>query len=132
LAIYTNYATHDDVAEYLGKTVEELPSDIIRLISRASELIHQLIKYNYISTNEDHQEAAKLATCAQVEYMQSVSEDALINPNVQSFSIGSVSMQLGQAGSRAQLSLRSKSYLNEQGLLYKGRLVDGGMRSDET
>lgn len=126
MAIYSNYATPEQVAEYLGQSIEDL-SDINRKIRRASEIIYQCVKFNYVATNSSHIEAVMLATCAQVEFMDSVSEDALINPNLQSFSIGSVSMNFAQSGnSRSLLSPRARSYLNEQGLLYTGRSLGGG------
>lgn len=120
---YIDYATTDDLEAYL--IVETLPAGSARLLARANELIHQAMLNNYISTNTDHVNAAKLAACAQVEYWQNVGETALSIGGLSSFSIGSTSMNFGQNSGNVQtspnsLSPRSKAYLNEQGLLYKG------------
>jgi len=124
MAIYTEYATEADVAEYLGITEPELPEDITRLIKRASEMIKQITLNNIVSTNADHLEAAKLATCAQIEYWDIAGENASMIRGIGNFKIGnfSVGYKGGDSGSSSDQSVapRAKMYLADQGLLYRG------------
>jgi hypothetical protein len=125
MAIYTQYATLTDLADYLCVTEQCLPLDSQRLLSRASELIKQVTLNNIVETNEKHMEAAKLATCAQVEYWQSMGETSAMSGNVKSFSIGNFSAEYDTGGSTtsgnpSQVAIRAKNYLNQQGLLYRG------------
>lgn len=121
--LYERLATAQQVSEYMAVPVEELPSDIDRVILRASERIMQMVKSNYDSLNTEHVEAVQLATCAQVEYMLTLGEALLVNPQFESFSIGKTSMSLAK-GSRGsgvvQMGQRALGYLNDQGLLYRG------------
>lgn len=118
MSIYSTYATLADLAEYLDVDINSLADTSSRLLTRASELVAQLMFDNFVPTNANHVEAAKLATCSQVEYWQSVDESVAISGNVTEFSIDNTSMKFKDNG--GQLCIRSRSYLNQQGLLYRG------------
>jgi regulation of enolase protein 1 (concanavalin A-like superfamily) len=69
MSLYADLATQQQVADYMGIDVGELPSDIDVRITRASEDITNLIHMNYDEDDDDHVEAAMFATCAQVQYI---------------------------------------------------------------
>lgn len=105
---------------YLGKTSEdELPTDSSRLITRASELITDSMFENYNSNNVNHVEAAKLATCAQVEYWIKEDESTAISGGIKSYRTGDTSIVYGD-DAMPVICQRSRNYLNKQGLLYRG------------
>lgn len=124
MALYTAYAIKSDLATFLYTTEDKLPSDSERLLMRASELVKQAVRDNLDSTlpnYTDQLEAMKLATCAQVEFWMDSGESSNIAGQVQSYSIGDVSMNFGDGiTKRGQLCIRSRGYLNDQGLLYRG------------
>ena len=132
MSIYAVYAELSDLAAYLGVAVGTLPATSTRSLTRASELVQQAMFENYDSNNADHVEAAKLATCAQVEYWGVVDESIVIGGGVQSFKVGDVTMDFGQTqvarGETNSLCQRSIAYLSQQFLLYRGlrrcRLTD--------
>jgi len=139
MAIYTTYATNADLATYLGVVVGDLPSDSQRLLNRANELVKQITLSNIDETNENHMEAAKLAVCAQVEYWQSMGETTALSGDVKSFSIGNFSVDYGGGGGSGsssntnQVASRTRNYLNQQGLLYRGvRMSDTTNLSDDS
>lgn len=118
---YPVYATTEQLATYLGMPEESLPSDSLRMLTRASELVQQATMGNVDSANADHLEAAQLATCAQVEYWMGSGEDVSKNGNFSSLSIGSFSVNYGSSvGSDRQFSPRARNYLMHAGLLYRG------------
>jgi len=124
---YPIYAVESDLLNYLGLQLsEELPADFGRLLKRASELIQYATQGNVIITLEDHLDALKQATCAQVEYWIEATENAAISGNdVDSFSLGDLSMNFGKGSSSAsstqrQLAPRARIYLLSEGLLYRG------------
>ena len=120
MAIYSVYATLADLADYLGVVESDLDSNSTRLLKRASELMQQLTQDNYDSTNDDHVEAMKLATCAQVELWQSSGEEIAINTGYKKVAIGSFSAEFDGSTSKNQVAPRTRQYLNQQGLLYRG------------
>lgn len=115
----TPYATTLDLAAYLFVEESELSTDSERLLQRASELVSSLVKRNYDSTITTHVEAAKQATCAQVEYWLSVGEDAAFSRNVQSETHSKVSTTYFAGGQR-ELAPRAYRFLLDAGLLYAG------------
>lgn len=117
------YATASDLAAYLGLTVENLPDGYERLLERASDDLYSLVRRNYDSTNADHVSALNKATCAQVEYLIATGEVSSIQGNIDSFSLGSLSMNFGAGNSfkRAEgIGPRAIKYLNNECLLYRG------------
>ena len=111
------YATIEDLLEYLDTSTS--PDGATRLLLRASELIEQAMSSNYIASNSLHVEAAKMATCAQVEHWIEIGESMAITGPIKSFGSGNLSVDFGRING-SQISPRSKNYLNNQGLLYRG------------
>lgn len=121
MGIYSQYATKENLAEFLDIVVEDLPSDSNRLLKRASEMVQQAILENYNSANTKHVEAAKLAVCSQVEYWQNMGEASSIIGTVQNFSLGSLTMNFDENKKGGNvLCDRARNFLNQQGLLYRG------------
>lgn len=113
------YATSQDIIEYTG--LATLPDDIDRQISRAEELIDEATRGNIDTDNTNHMEAAKKATCAQIEYWLSMGEDIDISKMPSNFKIGSFSMgSANQAEEYTKLAPRSRRHLLMAGLLYSG------------
>ncbi|MCX7924134.1 MAG: hypothetical protein N3B21_19320 [Clostridia bacterium] len=118
---YVAYATKTDLAAFLFTTEDKLPGDSDRLLMRASELIKQATLNNVRSDNTNHTEALKLATCAQVEFWMSAGESSNIEGKVASYSMTDVSINFGDNITKGgQICMRSRAYLNDQGLLYRG------------
>lgn len=113
---YRPYATKEDVASFLGKPVDELPANIDKLISSASDLITNTILVRIYS---GHEEALKLATCAQVEYWMETGDNENAG-QVQSYSAASVSVTFRDNGPKNPICTRARGYLNREGLLYRG------------
>ena len=121
MALYPVYATPTNLAAYLGIQEASLPQDSLRLLRRASELVSQKTLGKVDLNNPNHVEAAELATCAQVEYWMGFDESMSTTAGYKSISIGSFSVDFGdKSGKEQQLSTRSRNYLNDQGLLYRG------------
>ena len=110
----TKYATREDLKEYLELTDADLPSDIDRLLQRASELL------DYATRNRLRGgETAVKASCAQVEFWLSADESMDILGKIKSFSIGKFSLNYGDNGIPT-LAPRARRILAHAGLLYRG------------
>lgn len=109
-----SYATVDDLKEYLALTDADFPSDIKRLLLRASELLEYATK-NRLREGE----IARQATCAQVEFWLTLDESTDILGNIKSFSISKFSLDYGENG-LPTLAPRAKRTLSRVGLLYRG------------
>ncbi len=96
--------------------MEELPSQIEKLIKRASELIDYFTLNRIDNTNAEHLQAAQNAVCAQVEYWVNIDESVDIIGPLNKFRIGS----FGIDGKLNVLAPRAKRFLLSQGLLYRG------------
>lgn len=119
--MFIGYATKSDLANYMGKAEEELPSGVEILIQRASELICISMRNNYNPNNEGHVEAAKLATCSQCQDWIEREVSAVANGNMSSFSLGELSITYSDVDKYSnKLCLTSTRYLNHYHLLYKG------------
>ena len=114
------YATKDDVAMYTGKALEELPADIDRLLERASEVVDEATLGRIDPANQAHLDAARLATCAQVEYWLTAGEQGAIVGGAPRMSLGSLSVDYGSAGGPPVLAPRARRHLLNAGLLYRG------------
>lgn len=118
--------TVDDIVSYTGIGITELPSDISRIIIRATEIIEYVTLNRAMPDNDKHQRAFKNAICAQVEYWLTVGEDLDFIGNISSIMIGSFQMQLGNAdndrgmGTTSRLSPRSYQALLMGGLFNRG------------
>lgn len=113
------YATPQDLAEYLAVGVDDLPADVERLLERASEAVDYLTLGRVDPGNAEHAEAAKLATCAQVESWLETEEVGEKQGAVKRFTIGRFSMDFGDQGV-PQVAPRARRYLLLAGLLYRG------------
>lgn len=121
MSMFVDYATKADLAEYMGKKEDELPSGVEILIKRASEIIFIAMRGNYNPNNEEHVEAAKLATCAQCQDWIEREVSAVANNNVASFSLGELSITYSDVDKYSnKLSTAAVRYLNYKHLLYKG------------
>lgn len=129
------YATPQNVADYMGVPLSSLPSDIDRLIDRATDLIDYVvmnrIRLFYLNADkteiedETIREYVQKATSSQVEYYINNGEqtDESQLSGISAFRVGNFNMSLG--GSSAENSLpvlapRCKRYLFLGGLLYRG------------
>ena len=129
------YATPQNVADYMGIPLVDLPSDINRLIDRATDLVDYCVM-NRIRTfylNDDKTEIAdettreyvQKATSSQVEYYINNGEqtDEAQVTGISGFAVGNFNMQLGGNTSTQILPIvapRCKRYLFLAGLLYRG------------
>jgi len=117
------YATLSDLAEYLGVQESELDDDSQRLIFCASMLIDMYTLGRIDPNNGRHMNAAKLATCAQVEFWQATGDPLGVLSMFGSLSLGSFSASLGSTqNSLSNMPLAPRAYqaLFMEGLLYTG------------
>lgn len=81
----------------------------------------QVTMNNIDEDNEDHMEAAQLATCAQVEYWIELDESVSTAGGYKSISIGTFSVEFNELDTKSrQFSNRARNYLNQQGLVFRG------------
>lgn len=121
MSMFVEYATKNDVAEYMGKQVGEMPSGIDVLIKRASEIVCIAMRQNYDPSNEEHVEAAKLAVCAQCQNWIETEVSAVSNNNIASYSLGELSITYSDVDKYSnKLSATAVRYLNYKHLLFKG------------
>ena len=117
------YATEQDLADYLGVDIQDLPADAERLLERASEDIDYYTLERIDAENAEHLDAAKKAVCAQVEMWIEVGEETDIRGALASFSIGRWSATYASGsngGGPPKLAPRARRYLLVAGLLYRG------------
>jgi len=118
------YADAADVAEYMSVEVAALPADINRLLARASELVDYLTFSNLDVTLDAHETAARLATCAQVEFWIQVGENTDVGREIRSYTKSKVSIVFGgHPWTEKSISPRTRRYLFDAGLLYRGVTV---------
>ena len=121
MSLYSVYATTTELVTYLGIAVASLPADATGLLTRASELIKYAVIDNIDTTDDDHTEALQLSTCAQIEYWLEMGESISISSgSYKSVGIGSFSVSYTGSSASQQLAVRSRTYLQDQGLLYRG------------
>lgn len=121
MSMFVDYATKSDLAIYMGKKEDELPTGVDILIKRASELVCIAMRGNYNPKNEEHVEAAKLAVCSQCQDWIEREVSAVANNNIESFSLGELSITYSDVDKYSnKLSATSMRYLNHKHLLYKG------------
>lgn len=117
------YATLTDLAEYLGVAAGELDPGSERLLGLASRMVDHQTLGRIDANNEAHLEAAKLATCAQVEFWRETGDDTGASGAFSSLSIGAFSISRGGGSSGApnlELAPRAYQVLFMEGLLYCG------------
>lgn len=121
MSMFIEYATSADVAEYMGKTVEELPTGIEIIVKRANELIHMAMRENYNPKDEEHVELAKKAACAQCQHWIETELSPVSDNNIQSYSLGELSVTYSDVEKLSnKLCSFAMRYLNYKHLLYKG------------
>ena len=114
------YATTAELADYLGIDAADLPDDAERLLDRASDFIDYVTLSEIDTDDEDEEEAARKATCAQVEFWLTMDEDISITGPAKSFQIGNFRMEYGDAEgdtTLSQFSQRAYQYLFNVGLM---------------
>jgi len=113
-----------ELAAYLGRAEDSLPSDALRLIGQATDLIKELVDQNYDLDNSEHVAGVKKAICAQVEYWFATGERKDITGPVQEYSASRIRISHGAGEGRVSptyLAPRAQRYLSQLGLLYQGR-----------
>lgn len=121
MSMFTEYATLDDLAEYMGVKKEELPGGTNIMLRRASELVGIAMRNNYKPEYESHVEAAKLATCSQCQNWIETNVSPVSNGNVSSYSLGELSVTYSDVDKFSnKLCTTAIRYLNAKYLLYKG------------
>jgi len=115
MALYEALATQADVAAYMGITVGDLPSDVDVRIQRASEDIWNLMHMNYNEDDDEHVEAAQLATSAQVAYVYEGSDTAKYDQ----VKIGTLSVKYDKSSKEkgSRMAPKARDYLERVGLL---------------
>lgn len=121
MSMFIEYATPADVAEYMGKSVDEMPEGIQILVKRANEVIQIAMRGNYNPENSEHVEAAKLAACAQCQNWIETEISPVSENNIQSYSLGELSITYADVDKcSGKLSTSAARYLNYKHLLFKG------------
>ena len=121
MSMFVEYATQSDLAEYIGKSQDDLPDGIEIMIKRANELVGVAMRNNYNSLYESHVEAAKLAVCAQCQNWIETNLSPVSNGNISSYSLGELSVTYSDVDKYSnKLCVTAVRYLNSKSLLYKG------------
>lgn len=121
MSMFVDYATKEDLAEYMGKQVSELPSGVEILIKRASEIVCMSMRDNYDASNDEHVEAAKLSVCSQCQNWIESEISAVSDSNISSYSLGELSITYSDIDKYpSTLCTTAIKYLNYKHLLYKG------------
>lgn len=121
MSMFVEYATPQDVADYMGKQLEDLPKNLDILVKRASELVQIAMRQNYNPDEEEHVEAAKLAVCSQCQNWIETEISPVSNNNIASYSLGELSITYSDVDKYSnKLCLTATRYLNYKHLLYKG------------
>lgn len=121
MSMFIECATKEDLAEYMGRKVEELPSGVEILVKRANEIICIAMRHNFNPKNEEHVEAAKLAACAQCQDWIEREVSGVSNENIANFSLGELSITYSDVDKYSnKLSSTAVRYLNHKHLLFKG------------
>ncbi len=126
------YATTADLAYYLQAAP---PSDARRMLLRASERIEDLlltaiydVDSNHLPTDPTVRAALRNAVCAQVKWWMDTGDESGVMGQMQSVSIGSVSLGRGYTGAGSatgasqNLSVDAVAHLRRAGLLSSGVL----------
>lgn len=102
----TTYATSEQLTAFLGAS-SPAPSDVDRLLARASEVIDQALRSSVYATDDAGAptDAAVItaladATCAQVEFWQTADEEDDILGPLQGIALGGMQLQYGAGDNR--------------------------------
>ena len=118
----SNYATQGQLAEYLALSVADLPSDVDRMLTRASEEINYITLGRIDTTDTTHTAAAQKAVCALCEFwIQNAADTA---STVQSYTLGKLTVNHGGVVSTVPVDVRTQARVKQAlltaGLLYRG------------
>lgn len=115
------YATSAEYTDYSGRAA---PSDISRLLERASDTIDAAVVASYATdaagnpTDPDVIAALRKATCAQVEWWDESGDEVGVLGDFTSVGIGSLNLSRGQQASKGRrLAPRASDHLQTAGLL---------------
>ena len=120
MSMFYEFASEDDLKEYLGS--ETLPDSSKVMINRANELVSMAIKRNYNPDDEEHNEVAKKAVCAQCQNWIENKLSPVSDMSVSGYSLGDLSVTFSDSSKQSSNTLCSAAvhYLNLKHLLYKG------------
>jgi hypothetical protein len=113
------YASSANLLEFLGRSVE-LPENVDALLCRASEIIDAVTLGRVDTSVASDVEAAKQATCAQIEFWLEVGEENDISGPVETKQASKVTLGYGSGGNRIAplyLAPRAERILFNAGLL---------------
>ena len=138
MSLYRTYATAQDYADYTGKDVNDLPSNIDTLLKNASNKITNIVIMPIPDegVDEDCDEVLKFATCEIVKYQIALGEQTTLGINYTKIKIGNFEIDgLGgdsQVGGTATNGLPQEAinFLNKKGLLYRGARTNARSRVD--
>lgn len=118
------YATTQQLADYLGVELVDLPADASRLLDRASEDIDfqtlNRASDKFADGGAVYVAAIQKATCAQVEYWITDGESVSIGPALKSYRMSKYAAEYADAGGPPRLAPRARQFLLLTGLLYRG------------
>jgi len=114
------YATEEQLATYMGKSVADLPDDAERLLERASEFIDRYSLGRINTEKERHENAAQEAACAQVEWWL-VNEDEYERlPHYSQYQVGDFTVHTSDGKGLPRLAPRAFAALFIVGLMRRG------------
>jgi len=113
------YATVEDLAEYTGTEQAFWPADAERMLERASELIDRYTLGRIDTDREKHEEIAKAATCAQVEWWEIHEDEYGLMSQFDQVSIGNFQLHKSDGKGLPMLAPRAYYVLVINGLLYR-------------
>lgn len=121
MSMFVEYATLQDLADYMGKKEEDLPKGTNIMLRRASELVGIAMRNNYNPNYESHKEAAKLAVCSQCQDWIENELSPVSDKHISSYSLGELSVTYSDVDKFSnKLCKTAVRYLNHKCLLYKG------------
>lgn len=121
----SSYASLNDLAAFLYVDEASLSSDASRLLERASDVVDHYTLGRIDTDDTVHTEAAKKATCAQVEYWLNQGEDEDVKRQISGYTAGKTQVQFSD-GKPSRLAPRARQALLGAGLLYCGASASRG------
>ena len=113
------YATVEELSEYTGIDEADLPDDAERMLDRASELIDRYTLGRIDTDREKHEEIAKAATCAQVEWWEVHDDEYGLMSQFDQVQIGNFQMHKSDGKGLPMLAPRAYYVLVVHGLMYR-------------
>ena len=110
------YATIEDLSDYMGVDQIDLPDNVGTMIERASDLID---RYSLGRINTDRERAARLATCAQVEWWIENNDEYSRLPHFDQYRVGDFQVHTFGGKGLPELAPRAFTELFLVGLMYR-------------